>query len=66
MARQKKCYNSVPKGTENRYIPVNGKGNAHQSRGGIAGKAVDSGFGSPTNLNKSKKNYRKAESAGGN
>jgi predicted NBD/HSP70 family sugar kinase len=33
MARQKKCYNSSAV-NENRYIPANGNGNAHQSRGG--------------------------------
>lgn len=30
-----------------------------QSRGGIKGQACDTSFGSPRNLNKSKKNYRK-------
>ena len=34
MARQKKCYNSSAVNAENRYLPVNGNGNAHQSRGG--------------------------------
>jgi hypothetical protein len=34
MARQKKCYNSSATSAENRYLPANGKGNAHQSRGG--------------------------------
>lgn len=34
MAYQKKCYRSSPVNAENRYLPGNGNGNAHQSRGG--------------------------------
>lgn len=30
-----------------------------QKRGGIKGRAVDSGFGAPGNLHRSKKNYKR-------
>lgn len=59
MARQKKCYGSSAKNADNQYVPVNGKGNAHQSRGGVPGVCVDSGHGSKANKNGSKKNYPK-------
>ncbi|MDE2105873.1 MAG: hypothetical protein KGL39_52105 [Patescibacteria group bacterium] len=37
--------------------------NRHQSRGGIKGHAVDTSFGAPGNLHRSKKNYGKRRDA---
>ena len=57
MARLKKKYSNSG---GRKDAPGNCRG---QSRGGTPGKAVDSSFGAPGNLNKSPKRYGRAATA---